>query len=443
MMKRSKRKEAQLALAEKFLSLEPAKSAHPVLQAARAAAREQLASEGLPIYREEHYQYFKIDEALSQEWKIESSPRLSKEQASGYSCRLTYPDARQNYLIGGVVAASDSAQDFFAGSLSEFASLYPGVAERYYGRMASVQKSRLARLNTLFVEDLFVFYLPKGTKVQAPVHLIHYATTAGRDGVLTFPRVLVIAEEGAEGQLLLCDHDVVDTTSAYVGVVEIYAERGAKVQYYNVEESDSLSLRIMETHIHQEADSQVLIDNITVHNGRTRNNYFCDLAGEHAHLDLDGLGVLDDDKVLDNWSEIRHSVANCTSDELFKYSMNDTAIGSFSGMIYVARDAQKTAAFQNNRNLLLSDTAKMFSKPQLEIYADDVKCSHGMTTGELDEQAVFYMQQRGIPRMEARLILTVAFMADVLDNIEYEPLRQRLVSTLDNRYRGLPATCKQ
>lgn len=443
MMKRSKRKEAQLALAERFLALEPAQGAHPILRAARAEAREQLRAEGLPIYREEHYQYFKIDELLSQDWRIESLPRLTKEQASGYACRLTYPDARQNYLIGGMVATSDEAQGFFAGSLNDFATKYPGVAERYYGRMNSVQKSRLARLNTLFVEDAFVFYLPKGTKLDAPVHLIHYATIAGRDGVLTFPRVLVIAEEGAEGKLLLCDHDVVDTASAYVGVLEIYAEEGAKLQYYNIEESDSLSLRIMETHIHLEEDSHVLVDNITVHNGRTRNNYFCDLAGERAHLDLDGLGVLDDDKSLDNWSEIRHSMPNCTSDELFKYTMNDTAIGSFSGLIYVARDAQKTVAFQNNRNLLLSDAAKMFSKPQLEIYADDVKCSHGMTTGELDEQAVFYMQQRGIPRMEARLMLTVAFMTDVLDKIEYEPLRKRLVGTLDNRYRGLPATCKQ
>lgn len=442
-MKRSKRKEAQLALAEKFLSLEPVQGAHPILEAARAEAREQLRKEGLPVYREEHYQYFKIDELLSREWKIESSPRLTKAEAGEYSCRLTYPDARQNYLIGGRVASSDQTEGFFAGSLSDFATLYPGVAEQYYGRMASAKRSRLTRLNTLFVEDAFVFYLPKGAKLEAPVHLIHYATIAGRDGVLTFPRVLVIAEEGAEGKLLLCDHDVLDTASAYVGVVEIYAEKGAKLQYYNIEESDSLSLRIMETHIHQEEDSHVLVDNITVHNGRTRNNYFCDLAGDRAHLDLDGLGVLDDEKVLDNWSEIRHSVPNCTSDELFKYSMNDVAVGSFSGMIYVARDAQKTQAFQNNRNLLLSDTAKMFSKPQLEIYADDVKCSHGMTTGELDEQAIFYMQQRGIPRMEARLILTVAFMADVLDKIEYEPLRKRLIGTFDNRYRGLPATCKQ
>lgn len=439
----SKRKEAQLAAAERYLSMPSVPATHPVLDDARAEARQGLATEGLPIYREEDYKHFRIDEILSAGWSIESAAPLTQEQAEEYACRLTYPDVRQNFIIGGRVAPSVLAEGFFAGSLADFTRLYPGIAEKYYGQMASAKSARLTRLNTLFVEDVFVYYLPQGAKVSAPVHLIHYATTAGRNGALTFPRILVIAEEDSEGTLLLCDHDVCYTSSAYVGVIEIYAKRGSKVQYYNVEESGDKSVRIMDTHIHQEADSQVLVDNVTVHNGKTRNNFYCDLVGERALLDLDGLGVLDDDKLLDNWSDIRHSVPNCTSDQLFKYTMNDTAVGSFSGLIYVARDAQHTSAFQNNRNLLLSDTAKMFSKPQLEIYADDVKCSHGMATGELDEKAVFYMQQRGIPRMEARLILTVAFMSDVLDKIEYEPLRKRLSATVDNRYRGLPATCKQ
>ncbi len=442
-MKKSKRKEAQLALAQHFLSQYQPAPTHPLLERDRAAAREYLQERGLPIYREEDYQYFKIDEWLSKEWQLSSAPRLTEAEAKAYACRLTYPDVVQAYLIGGKVAPSVEGQDYFAGSITEFASKYPEVAERYYNQMPSTKEARLTQLNSLYNEDLFVYYIPEGVHLPSPLHLIHYPSSSKDQGqTLTFPRILVIAEAESEATLLFCDHGNHEEATGYIGAIEIYVDRGAKFSYFNIEESSTHSLRVMETHIQQAEDSIVIVDNVTVQNGATRNNFFCDLIGERASIDLDGLGVLDDAKRLDNWCFIRHNSPNCHSDQLFKYTMNDTSIGSFCGRIYVAPDAQKTEAYQNNRNLLLSEQAKMFSKPQLEIYADDVKCSHGMTTGELNEQAIFYMRQRGIPLMEAKLMLTAAFMSDVLEKISYLPLRERLINTIDKRYRGLPASCQ-
>lgn len=443
-MSKKNRKEAQLALGQHFLQLEMPHTDLQLLISKRAEATQILEQKGLPVYREEHYQRFKIDQELSRPWEKATAPTdMTLKEAKDYACRLTFPDAIQSFIISGKVFAPKVEEDYFIGSIEQFEQDYPGVAERYYHRMESSKRDRITALNTLFTEDVFVFYLPKGKQLEKPIHLIHYPTLGEESGCISFPRMLVIAEEESKGTLLICDHASHDTDAGYVGVIEIYAEAGSEIEYYNIEESDPKALRIFNTHVHQETRSNVLIDNLTIHNGRTRNNYYCDLAGEEAFLNLDGLGILDDEKLLDNWSEIRHSVPNCHSDELFKYTMNDQSVGSFSGLIYVAQDAQKTLAYQNNRNLLLSDTAKMYSKPQLEIYADDVKCSHGMTTGELNEAAIFYLQQRGVPYVEAKLMLTIAFMADVLEKVNLEPLYKRLVTVIENRYRGLPTTCKQ
>lgn len=408
----------------------------------REEALEALEADGLPIFREEDYQRFKIDHEISQERVLHLGGKKEELDLKPFSCRLTYPDAIQCFIIEGkVYTTGEKATDFFIGSLEEFQREFPEIAQKYYNKVLSNDGDKLSTLNTLYCTDAFIYYIPKGVKNHQPIHLIHYPNAqAHKEATISFPRILWIAEEESQSTLLLCDH-ATESISTYIGAMEIFADKNAHLEYYNIEETNLNSLRIFNCHIHQEEESQVLIDNMTIKNGKTRNNFYCNLYGNNASLDLDGLGILDDQQLLDNWSIIRHHVPNCHSDELFKYTLNDQAVGSFSGLIYVAPDAQKTLAYQNNRNLVLSDTAKMYSKPQLEIYADDVKCSHGMTTGELSEEAIFYMQQRGIPYVEAKLLLTIAFMSDVLDKIAFGPLRERLYTVIDNRFRGLPGTC--
>jgi Fe-S cluster assembly protein SufD len=195
-------------------------------------------------------------------------------------------------------------------------------------------------------------------------------------------------------------------------------------------------------YIRQAASSNVMVNNITLINGVTRNNYVVDLEGEQAETHLLGMAIADDKQKIDNFTAINHKVPRCRSNELFKYVLDNNALGVFSGKIVVSRDAQKTEAYQSNRNLLGSNDCRMYSKPQLEIYADDVKCSHGMTTGQLDETALFYMRSRGISEEEARHLLKLAFTMDVLNGIRLEGLKDRLKLLVEKRFRGELIKCQ-
>ena len=180
---------------------------------------------------------------------------------------------------------------------------------------------------------------------------------------------------------------------------------------------------------------------MNLYNGTTRNEFFTRFSGKHARLRMLGMGIEDDRRRLDTYSRISHDVSDCTTDELFKYVVDDEAMGAFAGLIYVAEGASKTEAYQSNRNLVGSETAKMHSKPQLEIYNDDVKCSHGTAIGQLDKNQLFYMMTRGISEDQARLMLKQAFMSDVIDGISLPPLRDRLKLMVERRFAGEKTAC--
>ena len=210
----------------------------------------------------------------------------------------------------------------------------------------------------------------------------------------------------------------------------------------DLEESSVSTTRFASVHVKQEAGSNVLVNGITLNNGLTRNNYYIELNGEQAEATLCGMSILDKEQQLDTYSHITHAVPYCTSNELFKNVLDDHAVGAFSGRILVKEDAQKTAAYQTNRNLCATREARMYSKPQLEIYADDVKCSHGATVGQLDENALFYMRSRGINEKEARLLLMFAFVNEVIDTIRLDALKDRLHLLVEKRFRGELNRCQ-
>ena len=283
----------------------------------------------------------------------------------------------------------------------------------------------------MLAQDGFVVYVPEGVVVERPIQLVNIF----RSDVDTMAnrRILVIMEPRSEAKLLVCDHSIDDVKFLATQVVEIFAGEGA---FFSMS-----TTRFASVHVKQEAGSNVLVNGITLNNGLTRNNYYIELNGEQAEATLCGMSILDKEQQLDTYSHITHAVPHCTSNELFKNVLDDHAVGAFSGRILVKEDAQKTAAYQTNRNLCATREARMYSKPQLEIYADDVKCSHGMTTGQLDETALFYMQSRGIPRDEARMLLSVAFTADVIDYVRLDALKDRLHKLVEKRFRGELARC--
>ena len=320
-----------------------------------------------------------------------------------------------------------------------FMEKYPEVASRYYVKAAPTGKDGIVALNTMLAQDGFVVYVPEGVVVERPIQLVNIF----RSDVDTMAnrRILVIMEPRSEAKLLVCDHSIDDVKFLATQVVEIFAGEGAFFDYYDLEESSMSTTRFASVHVKQEAGSNVLVNGITLNNGLTRNNYYIELNGEQAEATLCGMSILDKEQQLDTYSHITHAVPHCTSNELFKNVLDDHAVGAFSGRILVKEDAQKTAAYQTNRNLCATREARMYSKPQLEIYADDVKCSHGMTTGQLDETALFYMQSRGIPRDEARMLLSVAFTADVIDYVRLDALKDRLHKLVEKRFRGELARC--
>ena len=329
----------------------------------------------------------------------------------------------------------------FSGSLNTFADRHPELFAQYYHRLAETKGDGLAAFNTMLVQDGYVLYVPKNTVCEKAFQLTHISHSAVNS--LINRRILIIIEAGAQAKLLVCDHTTNENpVFAATQVNEIFVGENASFDFYELEESTSKTIRLASSFIRQEASSQVVTNTITLCNGITRNNYLVDLEGENAETHLLGLAIADGQQQVDNFTTINHRVPHCHSNELFKYILDEEAIGAFDGKLVVAPNAQKTEAHQTNRNLLGSSACRMYSKPQLEIYADDVKCSHGMTTGRLDETALFYMRSRGIPEEEAIFLLKFAFTNDVLQSIRMEGLCDRLKLLIDKRFRGELIKCQ-
>jgi Fe-S cluster assembly protein SufD len=327
----------------------------------------------------------------------------------------------------------------FAGSLLRFSEEYPAQFNAHYARIAAMDGNGVAAYNTMFAQDGFVVYVPKNVEVEKPLQLINILR--GGVDLNVNRRILIIAEENARVKLLACDHTVDDVRFVVTQVTEIFADVAAQVDFYELEENSEKVTRLNNLFCEQKEKSSVVTSGITLHNGYTRNSYrFC-LSGRHAEAHAGGLSICDKAQHADNFVFLDHAAPDCTSNELFKNVLKDGATGVFCGKIRVGKDAQRTQAYQINRNLVSSDAARMFSKPQLEIYADDVKCSHGLTTGQLDEDALFYMRARGIDSDEARMLLMVAFTRDVVDMVRIPVLQERLESLIDKRFRGELMRC--
>lgn len=397
-MPRKLKDEAMDAITKHYLDLYGQYSAQlrgrsPLVEHYREEAFDAFARLGLPRFKSEDYQRTDLPTLLEK----------SLQLANPESLTLRWD-------------APELPEGAFVGTLADFYQQYPEQAQQHYAHIAPVASDGLVALNTLLSSDAFVLYLPQGAKLSRPLELHSLARQVA--GQLAAERLLLILEDASEAALCLTDAS--GATSLVLRTLEIYVGRMARFTLIDREESAAGQLRISSLHVRQMGASHVDLSSITLAEGLTRNNYYITLAEEEADLKVSGFVLTKGAGHADNFSYIEHAVPHCTSDELFKYILRGESRGVFTGRILVAKDAQKTQAYQNNRNLLLSSAARMQSKPQLEIYADDVKCSHGMTTGQLSPEALFYMQQRGIPLDEAKLMLSHAFAEDVLERIPLE-----------------------
>ncbi len=325
-------------------------------------------------------------------------------------------------------------------SLKSVASKNPDFIAKYYSKLAVTADDAVTALNTMLAQDGLLVYVPKFTKVDRAIQVINILRSDV--DLMVNRRVLIILEEGAEAKLLFCDHAADDRNFLTTQVIEAYVADNASLDLYCLEETHAKNVRVSNVYIEQQANSHVNHDVITLHNGITRNRLDLTFKGEGSECFCNGCVIADKKQHVDNNTLIDHQVGHCDSHELYKYVLDDESTGAFAGRVLVRHGAQKTTSQETNQNLCATKTARMYTQPMLEIYADDVKCAHGSTVGQLNDAALFYMRQRGITMEEAKILLQNAFVNEVIDNIQLEPLRDRLHHLVEKRFRGELNKCE-
>ncbi|MCM1319968.1 MAG: SufD family Fe-S cluster assembly protein [Muribaculaceae bacterium] len=412
----------------------------PLLDKWRTEALEVLEHSTLPAKGSENYEQTDLESILAPDYGLNvERMSLSINPADTFSCHVPNMSTSLFFLCGDSFATTDNSrrrlpEGVTVTSLRYAAQHTPELIEPYFGKIADISNPLVA-LNTLLVQDGLVIHVAKDVKIERPLQLV--SMLQGAVPMMAVRRLLIVLEQGAEACLLCCDHTQNEELSFLnLQTIEIYAGAGSKFDIYELEESTRKTSRLSSLYLNIERDANVLLDGITLFNGVTRNELYAKFLDEGGNLQILGMGIEDANRRLDNYTMVRHDKPHCTSNELFKYVVDDEAVGVFCGRVYVAPGAIKTEAMQANRNLVASPSARMFSKPQLEIYADDVKCSHGTAIGQLDPMQIFYMRTRGLDEKTAKTLLRQAFMADVIEPVRMEQLRDRLRHLVDMRLSG-------
>ena len=412
------------------------------LNAPRAQAFADFERMGFPTRKQEKYKY--TDTAPDYGLNL-NRLEIPVNPYEVFKCDVPNMSTSLYFVVNDVFdkhvhPSAQLPEGVLFGSLRDMATEHPELVKKYYGKLADTSKDAITAFNTMFAQDGVLMYIPKNVVMDKPIQLVNILR-ADVDFMVN-RRILIIVEDGAQAKLLICDHAMDEVNFLSTQVIEAFVGDGAVFDLYELEETHNSTVRFSNLYVNQEANSNVLLNGMTLHNGTTRNTTEVTLAGRGAEVNLCGMAIADKNEQIDNNTFIDHKVSDCTSNELFKYVLDDSAIGAFAGKVLVREGAQHTSSQQTNRNLCATREARMYTQPQLEIYADDVKCSHGATVGQLDENALFYMQQRGISLKEARLLLMFAFVNEVVDNIRMEALKDRLHLLVEKRFRGELNKCQ-
>lgn len=405
------------------------KGSCPAMNAQRQTAFDKLQKYGLPTQKEERYKYTDLEKALAPDYglNLKRIP-LNIDPYKTYRCNIPNMGADVAYVVNDTVVPAER-------SFRENADFI----KPYYNRLASQQRDAVSELNTMLAQDGLLVHIPANTKLERPLQIVN--VSAATIDFMSNRRVLIVAEEGAEGTILFCDESPTEQRSLTTQVIEIFAGKNSKLHLYALEETADTHTRLNNIYVEQQEKSEVTYNGMTLHNGTTRNMMDVHLVGRCAAIKAYGAVIANVREHIDNNILIDHNAEECTSDLLYKYVLDDKSTGAFAGKVLVQPGAQKTASQETNANLCASSDARAYAQPMLEIYADDVKCNHGSTVGKLDEAALFYMRQRGIPEKEARLLLQHAFINDVLQHVTLEPLQERLSHLVELRFRGELRQC--
>lgn len=416
------------------------------LNAPRASAFDHFQQLGFPTRKLEKYKYTDVSRFFEPDYGLNLNRLpIPVNPYEVFKCDVPNMSTSLFFVVNDAFYSKEQPkgnlpEGVLFGSLKEMSEQHPELIKKYYGKLADTSKDGLTAFNTTFAQDGVVMYVPKNVVIEKPIQLVNILRADVN--FLLNRRVLIILEDGAQARLLICDHAMDSVNFLSTQVIELFAGENSVFDLYELEETHTSTVRFSNLYVRQEANSNVLLNGMTLHNGTTRNTTEVTLAGEGAEINLCGMAIEDKNQHVDNHTEIDHAVPRCNSNELFKYVLDDQSTGAFAGIVLVRPGAQKTSAQQTNRNLCATREARMYTQPQLEIYADDVKCSHGATIGQLDETALFYMRSRGISEKESRLMLMFAFVNEVIDTIRLDALKDRLHLLVEKRFRGELNKCQ-
>ena len=404
-----------------LLSLNEGKS---ISEKASKQAQEVLATLDFPTRKTEDWKYIRTNKIASGSWIVNSaeSNDISKYTIEGLDCHTLV-------LINGEIQSELSDISVQEGVTISSIKEASNIETLGFDSLTN-QDAIFTPLNTAFAKNGAFVHIQKNVQQEKPLHIINLSQG---ENTGSQSRNLIVCEALSECSVIESFYSD-EKTSFSNTVSEIFVKDGAKMTYDKLQYRSLNHSQVATDFVHQEKNSTFSINTITLNGGWVRNGLNIEVDGENCETYLNGLYLLKDNQHVDNHTLVDHKKAHCMSSELYKGIADDTATGIFNGKVFVRPNAQKIEAFQQNNNIVMSDTASINAKPELEIYADDVKCSHGSTTGQFDEEAVFYLRARGVSEINARKLLVSAFSNDVIEKIESEEVKSKIYDLLEERF---------
>ena len=424
--------------------------ASEAMNAVRDQAFEDFRRQGFPSRKVERYKYTDIEKLFAPDYGVNLSRlQIPVDPYQAFRCDVPNLSTSLFFVVNDMFYHDSKPKGHLPeGVVIDSMRNHPEIVAKYYARLANTSEDAVTALNTMLAQDGMLVYIPRNVKVERAIQVINILKATPQNAQRQVPdlmvnrRVLIVLEEGAEIKMLFCDHAADDRNFLATQVIEAYVGDNASLDLYCLEETHYKNVRLSNVYIDQQRDSRVNHHVITLHNGVTRNKLDLTFSGEGAACNCYGCVIADKEQHVDNNTLITHKVPHCTSSELYKYVLDDKSTGAFAGRVLVEPGAQKTSSQMTNQNLTATREARMYTQPMLEIYADDVKCAHGSTVGQLNDAALFYMRQRGISLSEAKMLLQNAFINEVIDKMQLEPLRDRLHHLVEKRFRGELNKCE-
>lgn len=404
----------------------------------RETAIERFADLGIPTNQLEAWKYTNIAKVLDRPYALhlapDTPPVVHDDLAPFWIDDL---DAHRIVLVNGRYdeALSDVGtlpEGVVVSGLNAAGKSHPDLVEAHYGAHAEFDTNALTALNTAFVQDGYFVYVPSGTVVETPIFVLQVNTSD--EDLFVQPRNLVVVEDGAMARIIESQHTLGAMRTFTNAVSEMALGEKGNLDHYLIQHEGDHASRVQTTYAYHEAGSVFSTNTVTLSGDVVRNNLTITPDGPHCESNLFGLFLGKGDMHVDNNTLVDHVQPDCLSNELYKGVLNDQSTGVFNGKVFVHRDAQRINAYQSNKSIVLTDEAQIYSKPELEIYADDVQCSHGATSGQLDEEGLFYLRSRGLSEERARILMLRGFVRDVIDEVKIEALHDHLDALVADRF---------